>query len=118
MKENVRLFKLISGEMVITIVKEVLDDGMYVLDTPASIVPIPPQQAGGQQNQIGFGMFMPFSDSSKDILLNPNSISVDSEPFKLTDAYEQWRSQRKAKSSGIILPNHNEKILDFSKLNT
>lgn len=127
MNDNIRLFKLNSGEFIITIVKEVLDEGTYVLDIPASIIPIPPQQAGGQQNQIGFGMFMPFSDSDKDIILNPSAIAVDSEPVaSLIEAYDQWKNQIKAQKSGIILPNSrpadilNEKMknVDFSKLNT
>ena len=100
----IKLFKLSTGEMILTEV-EVLDDGNYALTYPAVIIPIPPEQAGGQQNQIGFGKFMPFSDYSTDVTLNPNSIMVSSDANeKLVDAYKNWQKQLRSQESGIILP--------------
>jgi len=69
--KNYKVFKVTTGEIVILEISEILDDGMYVIQYPAVIVPIPAQQAGGQSNQIGFGKLMPFSDYSKDITMNP-----------------------------------------------
>jgi hypothetical protein len=97
------VFKIINGEIIITEVDHMDDEGNYVVLYPAVIVPIPPQQAGGQQNQIGFGKFMPFSDYSKDIILNPKGILVDSDPNKqMIDAYENWLQQVRQMESGII----------------
>ena len=132
--KNYRVFKLLTGEIVITEITETMDDGMYLLSYPAIIIPIPPQQAGGQQNQIGFGKLMPFSDYGEDVILNPASVAVDSNPHKqIAEAYENWTAQVRQMDSGIIVPNmqapnmqapnipksgaRGEKI-DFSKLNT
>ncbi len=103
--QNYRIFKLITGEIVIT-ETETNDEGMYSLSYPAIIIPIPPNQAQGQQNQIGFGKMMPFSDYGEDIILNPSSIVVDTSPDKrIIEAYESWRQQIKSLESGIIVPN-------------
>lgn len=103
--KNYKVFKVTTGEIVILEIAEVLDDGMYVIQYPAVIVPIPAQQAGGQQNQIGFGKLMPFSDYGKDITMNPASVLIDSEPDKrMVDAYENWCKQVRAHESGIIIP--------------
>ena len=77
--DNFKLFKMENGEFIITEITETDDEGHMILNYPAVIVPIPPEQAGGQPNQIGFGKFMPFSDHGKDIRLNPNQVMVDSE---------------------------------------
>jgi hypothetical protein len=120
-----KLFKLNTGEMILTDV-EVIEDGSINLKYPAVIVPIPPQHAGGQQNQIGFGKFMPFSDYEKDMILNPNAVVTESDPDKnLSEAYKQWITQLKSQESGIILPGmggvrmpmKNGKANDFSQLN-
>ena len=127
--KNYKLFKLISGEMLITEVTEVMDDGMLVISLPSVILPIPPEQAEGKQNQLGFGKLMPFSNYSEDILLNPKSISVDSKPDKrMLDAYESWCTQVRSEESRIIVPNMKSpnipksgsrgNTIDFSKLNT
>lgn len=103
--KNYKVFKLVTGEMVILEISEVMDDGMYVVQYPAVIVPIPPQQAGGQSNQIGFAKMMPFSDYKKDIILSPSAILVDTEPdSRMLDAYENWMKQVRQAESGIIVP--------------
>lgn len=102
--DNYKMFKLVNGEFIITEV-EMDDEGDYLLTYPAVIVPIPPEQAQGMQNQIGFGKFMPFSDHSSDIRMNPKRVLVDSEPDKkLKEAYIQWATQIRSKDSGIIVP--------------
>ncbi len=117
-----KLFKLITGEMILSEV-EPIEDGQYNLKYPAVIIPIPPEQAGGQRNQIGFGKYMPFSDYKEDMLLNPLAIVTDSNPDKkLIDAYEQWVTQMKSAESGIILPGAGGQspvdMKDFRQLNT
>lgn len=117
-----RLFKLITGEFVVTEITETREDGGYVLSYPLIIVPIPQQQS-----QIGFAKFMPFSDVNETIVLFPASIMIDSKPDKkMKTAYEQQVSQLKAQASGIIIPNGNvpNEVLkdaaaqDFSNLRT
>lgn len=104
MKSEFKIFKLVTGEMVVTKIVETTAEGRYVLDYPAMIVPIPPQQAGGMQNQIGFGKFMPFSDYSKEIVLNPEHIVSESESdANIINAYEQWVTHMRAQASGIVL---------------
>lgn len=104
--KNVRVIRLISGEMIVTEVKDIDDEGNWMLEYPAIIIPIPPQQAGGQQGQIGFAKFMPFSDYSDDITLNPAQITSDTTPHKqIVSAYEQWSNQTRGQDSGIIVPN-------------
>ena len=117
-----KLFKLNTGEMILTEM-EVLENGQYGLKYPAVIIPIPADQAGGQQGQIGFGKFMPFSDNKEDIVLNPDSIMVHSEADKkLDDAYKNWQQQVRSQESGIILPGmavpKQAQASDFRKLNT
>lgn len=103
--KNYRIFKVITGEIVILEITEILDDGNYIIQYPAVIVPIPAQQAGGQSNQIGFAKMMPFSDYKKDITMNPAAILIDSEPDKrIVDAYENWCKQVRAHESGIVIP--------------
>jgi len=119
MKDIVRMFKLVTGEMIITKIKSTRQDG-YELSYPLSVVPIP-----NQQNQIGFAKSMPFSNYSKPIILFSDSISVDSEADeKITSAYEQQVRQLKSQESGIILSNSIPKELlkdaaakDFGELN-
>jgi hypothetical protein len=104
--KNVRVLRLISGEIIVTEIKETMDDGMYVLEYPALVIPIPPQQAGGQQGQIGFAKFMPFSDYGEDIIFNPIHIVSDTTPHKqIQGAYDQWSQQTRGQDSGIIVPN-------------
>jgi len=117
-----KLFKLNTGEMILTEI-ETLADGNYALTYPAVIIPIPAEQAGGQQNQIGFGKFMPFSDSKEDIILNVKNIMVESSADKkLVEAYKNWQQQVRSQESGIILPGMNlpkqAQASDFRKLNT
>ena len=103
--KNHKVFKLISGEMAITEVEDVNDEGMYVLSCPASIVPVGNTQQDGQQ-QIGFAKLMPFSNSKEEILLDTRSISISSKPdAKLLEAYEAWSAKVKEAESGIIIPN-------------
>jgi hypothetical protein len=105
LEKNYKVFKVGTGEIVILEITDILDDGMYVIQYPAVIVPIPPQQAGGKSNQIGFGKLMPFSDYGKDITMNPASILIDSSPdSRMVDAYENWCTQVKQQESGIIIP--------------
>jgi len=126
----VKMIKTINGEMVLTTVADITEDGMYVLDYPAVVMPIPPERAGGMQNQVGFGKYLPFSDYDKDILLNPACIAVESEPnAHMTQTYSQWVTQVKAQESGIItaqgmpqrapaeIMGKDGKAVDFSKLN-
>jgi len=126
--KSIKMFKTINGEMVLSAVNDITEDGMYVLSYPSVVIPVPPQQAGGQQNQIGFGKYMPFSDYDKEILLNPACIAIESEPNKqMLQTYEQWVTQIKAQESGIVMANQmprmpqqlreNGKAADFSKLN-
>lgn len=104
--KNIRVLKLLTGEIIITEIKEVTDDNMYILDYAGMIIPIPAEQAGGQPNQIGFAKFMPFSDNTKDITLNPVHILSDSEPHgQILAAYEKWIDQIKSQESGIIRPS-------------
>ena len=123
------MLKTINGEMVLTAVKDITEDGMWVLEYPAVVVPVPPQQAGGMQNQVGFGKYLPFSDYDKEILLNPECITIESEPnAHMLQTYEQWVTQVKAQESGIITARNmpqrapaevmkDGKAVDFSKLN-
>jgi len=104
--KNVRVIRILSGEMIVTEVKDVDDEGNWMLEYPALIIPIPPQQAGGQQGQIGFAKFMPFSDYSDDISLNSAQITSDTTPHnQILGAYEQWSTQTRGQDSGIIVPN-------------
>ena len=104
--KNYKVFKMINGEIIITEIDHTDDEGNYVVTYPAVIVPIPPQQAGGQQNQIGFGKMMPFSDYSKDIVISPKGIIVDSDPNQqMIGAYENWMQQVRQMESGIVQPN-------------
>lgn len=106
-----RLFKLTTGEFVVTEIKETREDGGYVLNYPLVIVPIPQQQ-----QQVGFAKFMPFSNTDKSIVLFPSSIMVDSKPDnKMNAAYEQQVSHLKAQESGIIIPNSNNIPSDVMK---
>ena len=122
--KNYKIFKLVTGEMIITEIAETTDEGMYLLSYPAVIVPIP-QEQGGQPNQIGFGKMMPFSNYDKDIILNPESVTIDSDPEpKMSEAYEGWCAQMRAMQSGIVVPNMKApnipgsgKAADFRKLN-
>lgn len=120
MDKNVKLFKMINGEMVITEVVDVTDDNMYILSYPAVIIPTQ------QQGQVGFGSFMPFSTNKVEILLNPDCIAVDSEPnTQMKQTYEQWVTQIKSQESGIVMANQMPRgnvpqdgsRADFSKLN-
>jgi hypothetical protein len=125
--KSIKMFKTINGEMVLSAVNDITEDGMYVLSYPSVVIPVPPQQAGGQQNQIGFGKYMPFSDYDKEILLNPACIAIESEPNKqMLQTYDQWVTQIKAQESGIVMANQmprmpqqlrDGKAADFSKLN-
>lgn len=127
MDNNIRMFKVSTGEMVLTEVVGVNDEGMYELEYPSVVVPIPPEQ-GAPPNQIGFGKFMPFSEYGKEILLNPKAVIVDSKPnSQLKETYKNWVSQMKAQESGIIIPRPNApmppmppqgKGMEFDKLNT
>lgn len=123
---NIKAFKLLNGEMVITEVEGIDDEGNCILSYPAIVVPIPPQQAGGRQDQVGFGKLMPFSDYSEEITLNPNTVTVTSVPDKnMKDTYDSWVKQVRSQESGIVVPNMRQsnipksgKAIDFSKLNT
>lgn len=126
---SIKMLKTINGEMVLTAVNDITEDGMWVLEFPAIVVPVPPQQAGGQQNQVGFGKYLPFSDYDKEILLNPECIAVESEPnTHMIQTYEQWVTQVRAAESGIVtaqgMPRQapsevmrDGKAVDFTKLN-
>lgn len=124
MKSEYRLFKISTGEMVVTKIKETLDDGKYVLDFPAVVVPIPPEQAGGARNQIGFGKFMPFSNYDEDVVLNPELVIIDSTAdVNIVNAYEQWTTHMKAQQSGIVMAGANDlptegRAQGFGNLNT
>ena len=129
---SIKMFKTINGEMVLTAVNDITEDGMYVLEYPASVVPVPPQQAGGMQNQVGFGKYLPFSDYDKEILLNPECIAIESEPnTHMLQTYEQWVTQVKAQEAGIVtaqgmpaqrapaeVVGKDGKAVDFTQLNT
>lgn len=126
--KSIKMFKTINGEMVLSAVTDITEDGMYVLEYPSVVIPIPPQQAGGMQGQVGFGKALPFSSYDKEILLNPACIAIESEPSKqMLQTYEQWVTQIKAQESGIVMANQmprmpqqlreNGKAADFSKLN-
>jgi hypothetical protein len=126
---SIKMFKTINGEMVLTAITDITEDGFYSLDHPAIVVPVPSQQVGGMQNQIGFGKYLPFSDYDKEILMNPECIIIESEPdSQILQTYEQWVTQVKAQESGIIMAKgmptrapaeamRNGKAADFSKLN-
>lgn len=128
--KSIKLFKTINGEMVLTAVTDITEDGMYVLDYPASVVAVPPQQAGGMQNQVGFGKYLPFSDYGEEILLNPECIAIESVPSAhMMQTYDQWVTQVRAQESGLVtaqgMPTQapaevmrDGKAVDFTKLNT
>jgi len=116
--DSVKMFKMLVGEMVITRITDVDDEGKYLLDYPAVVVPIPPDKAGGMANQIGFTKYLPFSDYSEDISLNPDMITINSVPTsQLVEAYDKWVTQIKAQESGIVLPNQGA-AAGFNQLNT
>ena len=109
MKSEYRLFRINTGEMVVTKIAETTEDGMYILDFPAVVVPIPPEQARGMRNQIGFGKFMPFSNYDEDVIMNPASIAVDSTAdVNICNAYDQWVTHMKAQQSGIIMASRGD----------
>ena len=126
---SIKLLKLLNGENILTAITDITEDGFYQLDYPASVMPIPPQQAQGMQNQVGFGKAAPFSDYDKEILLNPACIAMETEPnAHMLQTYEQWTTQIKAAESGIItaqgMPQRapaeimgKDGKADFSKLN-
>lgn len=126
MEENYRCFKLMTGEIMLTEVDGVNDENMYLLKYPAIVIAIPPEQAGGQQNQIGLGKFIPFASYKEDVLLNANAIAMDSTPdAKLVEMHKQWVNQIRSQESGIIVPNMQQPNIpkagapaDFSQLNT
>jgi hypothetical protein len=119
---TVKMFKLVTGEFVITEISETREDGGYVLSYPLIIVPIPQQEG-----QIGFAKLMPFSDNNKPIVLLQTSIIVDSDADgKLSKVYEQQVTQLKAQESGIVIPGQgmpkeilkNSSAQDFTSLRT
>jgi hypothetical protein len=127
----IKLIKTINGEMVLTEVKDITEDNMWVLEYPAAVIQIPPQQAGGAQNQVGFAKYLPFSNYDEEILLNPECITIESSPSQhMLQTYEQWVTQVKAQEAGIItaqgvpqrapaeLVGKDGRAVDFSKLNT
>lgn len=118
---SIKMLKMINGEFCLTAVMDITEDGMYVLEYPSVIMPVPQQQG-----QVRFGKYLPFSDYSKEILLNPACIAVESEPDdQMLQTYEQWTTQMKAQASGIVMANQIPKgrvpqdgsRADFSKLN-
>jgi hypothetical protein len=126
---SIKMFKTINGEMILTAVTDITEDGFYQLDYPAAVVQVPPQQSQGMQNQVGFGKAAPFSDYEKEILLNPECIAMETEPNDhMLQTYEQWVTQVKAQESGIITAQgmparapaevmRDGKAVDFSDLN-
>lgn len=123
MDKNIKMFKTLNGEFVVTEVEGVNDEGMYVLKYPSALMPVPQQQG-----QIGFSKYMMFSDYKKEILMNPTNIAVESEPAEdLRNTYDQWVNQIKAQESGIIMAGANQmpkgpipgdkSKADFSRLN-
>lgn len=119
--KNIKLFKMINGEVILTEMEGITDENMYILIYPSMIVHM------NENGQIGFGKYLPFSDYKKDIFLNPKAIAVESEPAPdLINTYEQWVTQMKARESGIILPGSAPKTnvmnngisKDFTRLNT
>lgn len=121
---EVKLLTLVTGEMVITNV-ETEGEKVYVVSVPLTILPLPPEQANGQQNQIGFAKSLPFSNYSEEIKLNKNNVIFITSPAKqLVKTYEDFIVKFKAQEAGILTPtaqqSHeilNKKVVDFSKLN-
>lgn len=123
---NFKMLKLVTGEMLIAIIKEE-EDERYVIEYPLTIVPIPSEQANGMQNQVGFAKSLPFSDYSKKMTLSKDSIVIESFlDKKLADVYEKNVIQLRSQESNIIVPGMKvpDKMLkngvasDFRKLNT
>ena len=126
---SIKLLKLLNGENILTAITDITEDGFYQLDFPAAVIQVPPAQAGGMQNQVGFGKAAPFSDYDKEILLNPECIAMETEPnAHMLQTYEQWVQQVRAAESGIVtaqgMPQRapaevmkDGKAVDFSKLN-
>lgn len=121
MDKNIKCFKTLNGEFIVTEIADVTDDGMYVLSYPSIVTPVP-----HQQGQIGFGKYMLFSDYKKEILMNPINIAVESEPNEqILNTYIQWATQMKAQDSGIVVTNQmpqgqvpsDGSKADFSRLN-
>lgn len=127
MEENIKVFKISTGEILIAKIEGIDDENKYSISIPVVVIPIPPEQSGAQ-NQVGFGKFMPFSDYSKEVVLNPIHIISESEPERdLLNAYKNWTTQFKAQQSGIVMPNaqqaqqilkDNNDKKDFSNLRT
>lgn len=120
----IKLLKLVTGEMLISEVKE--KEESYILSYPLVIVPVPPEQANGMRNQIGFMKFMHFSDYQKTITLYHTAIAVDSHADKqICAAYEKQVAEIKRQESGIVISKSLPKGLmkngsapkDFSELN-
>jgi hypothetical protein len=122
---DIKMFKIASGEMVMAEIKETTASDCYVVSIPLTIVPIPPEHAGGAENQVGFMRFLPFSNYSEEIRIYKHSIVSISMPEKqLLAAYEDFSNKFKAKQAGIFTPTPqqassilNKKTVDFSKLN-
>lgn len=120
---TIKIFKLVTGEMIISEVEKDVEN--YKLSYPLVIVPIPPDQANGMRNQIGFMKACPFSDYKEPIVLMSESVSIDSNPDKqIKEAYERQVQQIKSQESGIVMANSipkeifkNGKARDFSNLN-
>lgn len=105
MTRNIKLFKMINGEMVLTEVDDVTDEGMYVLNWPAVIIPVPPERANGMENQVGFGKYLPFSNYDEYILLSIKAVALESTPnTSMLNAYKQWCTQVRAQEAGIVSP--------------
>lgn len=123
---NFKMLKLVTGEMLIAIIKEE-EDERYVIEYPLTIVPIPSEQVNGMQNQVGFAKSLPFSDYSKKMTLSKDSIAIESFlDKKLADVYEKNVIQLRSQESNIIVPGmkvpdemlKNGVASDFRKLNT
>jgi hypothetical protein len=96
----IRILTLVSGEVVITKIKEAVEEGNSLhVDYPAVLMPV-------QENRLGFMKYLPFSDNDETIAIMADKVVSESTPIKgLSDAYENWVTQTKAGEAGIITPN-------------
>jgi len=97
------MITLKTGEIIVTMTddSEPLDKTNIEtlnLSYPALIVP------GGQQGQIGFQKYFPFSEQEGG-KIKKSQIATVSKPLNdFLKAYENWLTQVKAADSGIIVP--------------
>lgn len=109
MEEKIIVIQLKTGEIILTQSDDTdpFDDGSgfdtnftIELKYPAMVIPMQ-----NKPGQVGFQKYMPFSDYDEKMEIRREQISNLSSPQdQMRNAYEQWVTQVKAESAGIIVP--------------